>query len=176
MAVSKRALVGGMSVAALLAAAIPIAIPSVQKHEGVWYTAKIDQIGTGKPVTWCYGETEGPVKVGQQFTPKECTGMLAKKLVRYATSAVSCIYSPISAKMLASFIDFNYNVGEYRFCHSNVIEKLNATPPDYVGACEGMRVYTRAGGRFRQGLLNRRIDEIALCRDGIPAAKAGRIE
>lgn len=174
MAPTKRQPVGGMSVAALIAAAIPIAIPSVQKHEGVWYTAKIDQIGTGKPVTWCYGETEGPVKVGQRFTPRECTQMLSKKLVRYANSAVSCIYVPISAKMLASFIDFNYNVGEYRFCHSSTVELLNKR--EYEAACEGMRKYTLSGGRFRQGLLNRRIDEIALCSDGIPAAKAGRIE
>ena len=172
-----RKIVGGMAVAALIAAAIPIAIPSVEKHEGVWYTAKIDQIGTGKPVTWCYGETEGPVKVGQRFTPQECTGMLATKLVRYAKSAVSCVYAPISAKMLASFIDFNYNVGESAFCHSTTVKLLNQLPtPDYEGACEGMRRYTRSGGQFRQGLLNRRIDEIALCADGIPAAKEGRIE
>jgi lysozyme len=174
MAVKKKLLVGGMSVALLIGAALPIAVPSVKKHEGVWYTAKIDQIGTGKPVTWCYGETEGPVAVGTRFTPQQCDAMLSKKLVRYANSAVSCIYVPISAKMLASYIDFNYNVGEAAFCKSTVVRKLNQL--DYEGACEAMRPWVNSGGQFRQGLLNRRIDEIALCRDGIPAAKAGRIE
>ena len=72
---------------------------------------------------------------------------------------------PVSPKILASFIDFNYNVGEAAFCKSSIVKRLNAG--DYAGACEGFRPYVLAGGQFRQGLLNRRIDEIALCREGI---------
>jgi lysozyme len=106
------------------------------------------------------------------YTPKQCEDMLAKKLVRYANSAAACIRVPVSAKMLASFIDLNYNVGEAAFCHSSVNRLLNAG--DYAGACEAMRTWTNAGGQFRQGLLNRRVDEIALCREGVADVKAGK--
>lgn len=162
--INKSHVKGGVT-GAVMAAALVIAIPQVQRHEGVWLTARVDTIGTGKPVTWCYGETEGGAKVGQRFTPQECKNLLAKKLVRYADSAAACITVPVSPKIFASFIDFNYNVGERAFCKSTIVKKLNAG--DYAGACEGFRPWTQAGGQFRKGLLNRRIDEIALCREGI---------
>ena len=50
---------------AAVAAVIAIAVPVVAQFEGLWLTAKVDTIGTGKPLTWCYGETEGPVKLRQ---------------------------------------------------------------------------------------------------------------
>lgn len=168
MAVTARKVAGHAATgvtAAVFAAGIALAIPQVQKHEGVDLVAKVDAIGTGKPVTYCYGETEGNVRVGERFTKQDCADKLGKKLVRYANSAAACIYVPVSPKMFASFVDFNYNVGEAAFCKSSIVKKLNAG--DYAGACEGFRPYVYSGGQFRKGLLNRRVDEIALCREGI---------
>lgn len=158
--------------AGVFAAGLAAAIPEVKKHEGVWLTARVDTVGTGRPVTWCYGETEGPVKVGQRFTQKQCDDMLAKKLVRYANSAAACIFVPISAKIFAAFIDFNYNLGEYRFCHSGVTAKLNAG--DLPGACDALRPYVNAQGHFLRGLYNRRVDEIALCHEGVADMKPAK--
>lgn len=149
--------------AAVFAAGLALAVPMVSKHEGVWLVAKPDWLARGI-ATGCFGETEG-IKVGDQFTLEQCQIMLKKKLVRYANSAAACIYVPVSAKMFSTFIDLNYNIGESRFCHSTAAKLINAR--DYVSGCEAMRAYTNSGGRFRQGLLNRRLDEIEVCRAGI---------
>lgn len=149
--------------AAVFAAGLALATPMVAKHEGVWLIAKPDTLAHGIP-TVCFGETEG-VRVGDRYTERQCEDMLSKKLVRYAKSAAECIYVPVSAKMFSTFIDLNYNIGEAAFCRSSAARLINAL--DYAGGCEAMRVWTNAGGQFRQGLLNRRLDEIAICREGI---------
>jgi lysozyme len=149
--------------AAVFAGGLALAVPMVAKHEGVWLVAKPDTLAHGIP-TVCYGETEG-VKVGDRYTPTQCEDMLEKKLVRYANSAAACIYVPVSAKMFSTFIDLNYNIGEDAFCRSTAAKRTNDL--DYEGGCEAMRAWTNAGGQFRQGLLNRRLDEIAVCREGI---------
>ena len=59
------------SKAAATAAVIAIACTIVKPWEGLWLVAKVDKIGTGRPVTACYGETEG-VKLGQKFTKEQC--------------------------------------------------------------------------------------------------------
>jgi len=153
----------------VLAAALMIATPMVAGHEGMWLVAKPDRLAHGIP-TVCFGETEG-VHIGDRYTAKECDAMLAKKLVRYGNSAAACIHVPVSPKILASFIDLNYNIGEFAFCHSTVVARLNAG--NYGGSCDAMRVWTNSAGQFRQGLLNRRLDEIAVCREGIKDVKRG---
>lgn len=169
--VMKPAVRKGGVAAAVMAAALAIAIPTVSKHEGVWLVAKPDRLAHGIP-TVCFGETEG-VRVGDRYTMAQCQEMLAKKLPRYADEIAPCIRVPVSAKILASYIDFAYNVGSAGFCGSSALRHLNAG--DYEGACEGLKAWTDSGGQFRQGLLNRRMDEIKLCRDGIADLKAGRL-
>lgn len=145
-------------------AAIAIAVPLVASFEGLWTTARVDRIGTGKPLTWCYGETEGNVKAGQKFTPKECADMLAAKLPRYAAEIDRCIKVPISDKTRAAFISFAYNVGSAGFCKSTVARRLNAG--DTHGACDAMLAWNRAQGRVVRGLTNRRVAERQLCLEG----------
>lgn len=152
-------------IAGATAAAIAIAVPVTANFEGLWLTAKVDTIGTGKPVTWCYGETEGPVKVGQRFTKQECDAMLAAKLPRYADEIAKCIRVPISDKTRAAFISFAYNVGSAGFCKSTAARRLNAG--DTRGACDALMMWNRAGGRVVRGLTNRRAAERRLCLEGI---------
>ncbi|MCK1367610.1 lysozyme [Bradyrhizobium sp. 62] len=160
------------------AGAIVLACAFIQPWEGLWTTAKVDTIGTGRPVTWCYGETEGPVKVGQKFTPKQCEDMLAAKLPRYNDEISRCIHVPISDKTRAAFISFAYNVGSAGFCRSSSARRLNAG--DYRGACDGLMQWTRAQGKVVRGLVNRRTKERQLCLEGLTdvdvnrAAKADR--
>lgn len=149
--------------AAVFAAGLALATPMVAKHEGVWLTAKSDTLAHNIP-TVCFGETEG-VRIGDRYTERQCEEMLSKKLVRYAKSAAECIYVPVSAKMFSTFIDLNYNIGEAAFCRSTTARLINAL--DYDEGCKSMKAWTNAGGQFRQGLLNRRLDEIAVCREGI---------
>lgn len=148
-----------------LAGAIAIAVPVTAQFEGLWLTAKVDTIGTGRPVTWCYGETEGPVKVGQRFTKKQCDDMLAAKLPRYANEIAKCIKVDISDKTRAAFISFAYNVGSAGFCRSTAARKLNAG--DTRGACDALMAWNRAQGRVVRGLTNRRTMERKMCLEGI---------
>lgn len=150
--------------AGISAAAIALAVPLTAQFEGLWTTAKIDQIGTGRPLTWCYGETEGPVKLGQRFTKQQCDDMLAAKLPRYAAEISACIHVPISDKEGAAFTSFAYNVGSAGFCKSSAARKLNAG--DHVGACNALMAWNKAQGRVVKGLANRRAKERALCLEG----------
>lgn len=148
-----------------IGAAILIAVPLVANFEGLWTTAKVDRIGTGQPVTWCYGETEGRVKAGEKFTKQECDAQLAAKLPRYAAEIAPCIKVPVSDKTRAAFISFSYNVGTAGFCHSSAARRLNAG--DAKGACDALLMWNRARGRVVRGLTNRRQAERRLCLEGI---------
>ena len=65
--------------------AILLAVTFIKPWEGLWTTAQVDTIGTGRPVTYCYGQTSefGNVKPGQKFTPQQCDDLLAKSLPKY---------------------------------------------------------------------------------------------
>jgi lysozyme len=148
-------------------AAIVLACAFIQPWEGLWTTAQVDTIGTGRPVTWCYGETKGNVKAGQHFTPQQCSDMLAKRLPEYNAEISKCIHVPISDKTRAAFVSFAYNVGSAGFCGSSAARRLNAG--DYRGACDGLLSWNRAQGRVVKGLVNRRNAERGLCLEGINA-------
>jgi lysozyme len=143
--------------------ALLLAVSFIQPWEGLWLTAKVDTIGTGKPVTACYGETEG-VKLGEHFTEAQCTAMLKAKLPRYDAEISRCIHVPISDKERAAFISFAYNVGSGGFCGSSALGHLNRG--DHIGACNGLMAWTHAQGRVVKGLVNRRTAERNLCLDG----------
>jgi lysozyme len=111
--------------------------------------------------TVCDGETN--VKM-RRYTDAECDGMLRQSLVKYGNGILECIAVPISQNQHAAFTSFAYNVGIPSFCKSSLVKKLNAG--DYVGACNGMLAWTYAGGKFEQGLANRRKVEQRLCLKG----------
>lgn len=153
------------------AAVIALACYFIQPWEGLWTTAKVDTIGTGRPITWCYGETIGGAKVGDKFTPEQCSEMLKRRLPEYANAIAPCIKVPISDKTRAAFISFSYNVGTAGFCRSTVAKRLNAG--DIKGACNGLLAWNRAGGKFVKGLANRREAERKLCLEGIGDGQRG---
>lgn len=146
------------------AAAIASALPAVKAYEGLWLTAKVDTIGTGRPVTACYGETED-VRIGEKFTEKECSDLLAKKLVRYDAEIGRCIHVELPDYTRAALVSFAYNVGSAGACRSSTIRLMNAG--DIRGGCEALMQWTRAQGRVVKGLVNRRSKERALCLSGL---------
>ncbi len=146
------------------AAAIAAALPAVKAYEGLWLTAKVDTIGTGRPVTACYGETEN-VRLGQKFTEKECADLLAVKLKRYDTEIGRCITRELPDYTRAALISFAYNVGSAGACRSTTVKKMNEG--DIRGGCEALMQWTRAQGHVVQGLVNRREKERKLCLAGL---------
>ena len=153
------------------AAAITMATPLVKKWEGVWTTAQVDRIGTGEPVTYCYGQTDefGKVKVGTKFTIADCTKFLAASLPKYNAEISQCIKVPISDMTRASFISMAYNIGTTGFCKSSIPILLNSGKA--LEACNAMLYWVKAQGKTVQGLVNRRRDERNMCVNGLKEPK-----
>jgi lysozyme len=127
--------------------------------EGCWLTAKPDKLAYGIP-TVCHGETEG-VKIGDTYTRSECTEMLAKKLPRYWNEIARCIKVETSDHEKIAYTSTSYNIGSAGFCRSTIVRKLNAG--DHIGACNALMAFVHAGGKYVQGLANRRAKERTIC-------------
>lgn len=142
----------------LIGAVAAVTISTVGMLEGRGNDPYQDIVGVW---TVCDGETN--VKM-RRYTDAECDGMLRGSLVKYGDGILQCINVPISQNQHAAFTSFSYNVGVPAFCKSSLLKRLNAG--DYVGACNGMTAWTYAGGRYVQGLANRRKVEQRLCLKG----------
>lgn len=146
------------------AAAIAAALPAVKAYEGLWLVAKVDTIGTGRPVTACYGETEN-VRLGERFTKQECDDLLTVKLKRYDAEIGRCIHVDLPDRTRAAMVSFSYNVGSAGACRSSTIRLMNEGK--IRQGCEALMQWTRAQGHVVQGLVNRRAKERALCLAGL---------
>lgn len=153
------------------AGALVLATVFIKPWEGLWTTAQVDTIGTGRPITYCYGQTDefGKVAAGTKFTPQQCSDMLAKSLPKYANAIAPCIKVPVSDKEFAAYISFSYNVGSAGACRSSAFALLNRG--DHSAACDALMNWTKAQGRVVKGLVNRRTAERKLCLEGVNEPK-----
>lgn len=178
---------GAVSAAALLGASMYAAIINqnvtfTPTWEGMDKVARFDKIGTGHPLTWCYGQTPADasgVKPGQKFTKAECDVQIAKSLPKYLGGVVSCYRGPLDPKSIpvkvwTALTDAAYNAGNGAVCKSPMMARLNAG--DLPGACNAFTGwYVRSAGVVRPGLIARRSgrpgdarkSERDLCREGI---------
>lgn len=119
----------------------------------------------GDVPTVCYGETKVQMR---RYSDAECVAMLKQSLVKYGDGVLQCIAVPINSNEHAAYSLFAYNVGVANFCGSSLLRKLNRG--DHIGACKGLATadsgkpaWSYAGGRYVQGLQNRRLFERNLC-------------
>jgi lysozyme len=132
-------------------------------------------IGTGHPVTYCYGQTDefGKVKEGTRFTKLECDEKLKQSLPKYLEAIDKCIKVDIPIKTKAALLDAAYNAGPAAVCRSPMLKKINAG--DLEGGCNAFKGwYVRSDGKERRGLIARRSgigdgrkSERDLCLDGV---------
>jgi lysozyme len=139
------------------------AVALVAAWEGVRTVAYRDIVGVP---TACFGETRG-VKMGDRYTMEECRAMLGDALIEFENGMRTCLKNPdsIPEKSYVAFLSLSYNIGVRAFCGSTVARRANAG--DIQGACEAIPAWNRAGGRVVKGLVNRRADELRICRQGI---------
>jgi lysozyme len=151
------------------AGAILLAVAVLQPLEGLWTTAKVDNIGTGDPVTVCYGATRAEIpdlKVGDKYTKQQCIDLLKKSVPKYWSEIASCIHVSLPDSAKAALISASYNAGPSAVCNSPMVAKFNAG--DVYGGCDSFEGwYVRAKGRVVQGLINRRNAEKAMCLHGL---------
>ena len=153
--------------------AVAIALAFTPGWEGLWTTAQVDTIGTGHPVTYCYGQTteNDSVRAGEKFTPEQCKELLAKSLPKYLAQINPCIKVAIPDKTRAALLDAAYNAGSSAVCNSPMVAKMNAG--DLKGGCMAFDGwFVRASGRVVKGLIARRSGdtrkgEKELCLEGL---------
>ena len=148
------------------AGAIACCVAFLPAWEGMDKVARKDDIGTGHPVTYCYGQTDefGKVKVGTRFTKQECDAKLAESLPRYLVPLQACVKVPLPDKTMASLLDAAYNAGSAAVCRSPMVAKMNAG--NIRAGCEAFYYkdkngnehgwYIRSDGKVRKGLVARR--------------------
>ncbi|MDB5606711.1 MAG: glycoside hydrolase family 24 [Bradyrhizobium sp.] len=151
--------------------------------EGMDKVARYDKVGTGHPLTWCYGFTpvdDKTVKPGQKFTKQECDKGFAAKLQRYLDQIDPCIHVALPTKTVASLVDAAWNAGPPRVCKSPMLARMNAgNIKDGCDAFNGWIV--RGNGNVLPGLIDRRAGELygdkrkserALCLEGLSDPKS----
>lgn len=167
----------GLTVAG--AGAIAACVAFLPGWEGMDKVAKKDMIGTGHPVTYCYGQTDefGAVKVGTKFTKAECDARLAESLPKYLVPLQKCVKVDLPDKTMAALLDAAYNAGPAAVCRSPMVAHMNAgNIRDGCNAFAGW--YVRSDGQIRKGLVARRQgvgdgrkSERDLCLEGIQDGK-----
>lgn len=152
---SKRTLAG--TVGATAATAL---LAIVATWEGKSNDPYRDIVGV---LTVCHGETKVQMR---RYTDAECAAMLEDSLIGYA--------DPVLARnpelrshpyQLAAAVSLAYNVGPASYRRSTVARRFSAG--NWRGACDAFLMWSKAGGRTVQGLLNRRRDERRLCLTGL---------
>ncbi|MFA7585050.1 MAG: lysozyme [Novosphingobium sp.] len=152
-----------------MAAMLAIATPIVASWEGKSNTPRWDHIGKVWDV--CYGETRVEMR---RYTDAECTAMLRKAVGEFGERAAQCVPGLRDRPMQwAAAASLSYNIGSAAFCRSTAAKRFNSG--DWAGGCEAFKAWTMAGGRYVQGLANRRyaskdpalIPEYAVCMTGL---------
>ena len=157
--------VAGAGVATSAAAAIAIAVTVIGPLEGYAPKPYVDRIGTGHPITWCFGETkaDGPVPpMNKTFTKAECEVLLERSLTnKYDPEVRKCVHVPMPPHREAAILSFTFNLGAGPICNGPVGRYLNAG--NVAAACHAMLAYNHSDGVTRDGLIRRRKLEQGLC-------------
>jgi len=143
-----------------------VAVPLIAKWEGLRTEAYQDIVGVW---TVCYGETKG-VQPGDAYTEAGCRAMLAREVREYWRGWRGYLTPETISERLhpareAAYTSLAYNVGVRAAGRSTATRRLNAG--NVAGGCDAIAWWNRAGQRVVRGLVNRRADEVALCRRGL---------
>jgi lysozyme len=146
------------------AAWLTFAVVMAAAFEGYAPHPYVDRVGTGHPITWCYGETkaDGPVPaMNATFTEAECKGDLANKLNTVYGPAIEKCIPGMPPHRKAAIVDAAYNLGSGAICKGPIARRLNAD--DVAGGCAALKGYNHASGRVVAGLTRRRQAEYVMC-------------
>jgi lysozyme len=133
-----------------------------QDSGGVW------TIGKGSTRDW---RATPPTPVGPGTAPVTeavADHFVACELAECARTIEQDVRVPLTRGWLAALEDFVYNVGSGNLKRSTLLALLNAG--DYKGAQDQLVLWDRAGGVTVRGLLNRRLDEVAMIQNSPPGA------
>ncbi len=142
-------------VGSVAAAALFMLVPS---QEGTIFKTYRDPVGV---LTYCTGATEDAI-FGKTYTPQECRERLDYDLSVHAAGISKCInMDKLTNGQRVAFVDFAYNEGISRFCHSSMARYANAG--ETIAGCVYLSQYNMAGGKVFGGLVKRREIERQYC-------------
>jgi lysozyme len=148
---------------------------------GTWegasqFTVYADKLAYGI-ATVCKGHTGRDMNgnvlvVGTPYTKAECDRIDRYNAVKYSLGVLYCVNVDITQNTLNALTLFAINVGIKGACGSRAVALINQSR--YVAGCnaiavgpDGRPVWSNAGGRYVQGLQNRRQFEKNWCLKGL---------
>lgn len=140
----------------------------IKQWEGRYLTAYQGAADRPGLLTIGYGHTDaaGPPRVhrGMRITERQAEDILRTDLHKVEASVERMVKVPLNDNQFATLVSFVFNVGEGNFGKSTLLRKLNAG--DYGAIPKELMKWTRANGKFVQGLANRRAAECGLWAKG----------
>jgi len=160
--VSRQHIVGGA-----VGAWVGVCVTLVAAFEGYSKYPYVDRVGTGHPVTWCYGATgadgQAIPPMNKAFSEGECKALLGVSLQKYDDEIKKCIHVSMTADVEAAMVSEAYNLGPGTVCRyvAPLLNKGNVK-----GACTVLRGFVHGDGQVLPGLVRRRLAEQNLCLKG----------
>lgn len=151
-------------IAGVVTAAVGMAVPLINRVEGVEYKPYKDIAGVW---TVCAGITGPDVKQGKTYTQGECDALMAKHLQTMRKQVDLAIKVDVPDTFRAAMYSFVWNVGIGSYRKSTVLRMTNQG--NLKSACNHLydwRFYTnpKTGKKeVSKGLVNRRDQEYEYC-------------
>lgn len=142
--------------------AVDLAIPLIQKFEGLRLEAYPDPGTGGDPWTIGWGSTGPGIGPGVKWTQKQADDRFRADVEKFAAKVAALVKVPLKPNQMAALISFAYNVGTGALSSSTLLRMVNAL--NFDGAAQQFARWNRAGGKVMAGLTRRRNAEAALFR------------
>lgn len=161
---------GAIPAALLAALTSPLAYTTLERMEGNILRVYADHLAGGVP-TYCAGRTDWKAKVGEKLTDDQCREVNKVTLLEYGYAILGCVsWDYLTASRLIGLTMFAVNVGKEGACGSQAVRNINAGRVmqgcDLIARTpDGRPNWSNAGGKYVQGLQNRRQAERKLCRE-----------
>lgn len=107
-----------------------------------------------------YGHTGEDVVEDMEITQEEADALLKKDLVRFERAVDAGAHTLLTRNQFSALVCFAYNIGVGAFLKSTALRKVNEL--DFPKACEGIKMFNKAGGKVLMGLIRRRAAEVKL--------------
>ena len=142
----------------------------LQEFEGNVLHVYPDKLAGGIP-TYCAGKTDWKMPLNKTFTSDECEEVNKTTILEYGWAVLGCTtWKNLTPQRTVALTMFAINVGKSGACGSQAVQAINAGHIN--DGCRllaykpsGAPNWSYSGGKFVQGLHNRRIKEMNMCYD-----------
>lgn len=133
----------------------------IKQYEGLRTTAYLCPANVP---TIGYGSTQGLTRadVGRKtITAAQAETLLRADLVRFEKAVSRLVTIRLTDNQYAALVSFCFNLGEGNLAKSTLLKRINAGASTALIEQSWMQ-WVNAGGKRLQGLVNRRVAEVAL--------------